>query len=71
MNGKKRSYNVVIWILLVILILTIIGSVTMGRYPIGGRELWGILSKRLWNLNVKPFWSKTQESLLLNLVRYS
>ena len=66
MKCKKLTYNVTIWSLLVILILAIIGSVTLGRYPIGGRELWGILGNRLLNLNMEPFWSKTQESLLLN-----
>lgn len=66
MKCKKLSYNVVIWSLLAILILTMIGSVTLGRYPIGGRELWGILGNRLLNLDMEPFWSKTQESLLLN-----
>lgn len=66
MKGKKRSYNVVIWGLFVILILTMIGSVTLGRYPIGGRELCGILGNRVLNLDLEPFWSKTQESLLMN-----
>ena len=65
MKKKKRlSYSAIIGILIAVLILVLIGSVTLGRYPIGIRELCGILGSRF--LNIEPFWSATQESLLLN-----
>ena len=57
------SYNTILLLLAVCLLLAIIGSVTLGRYPIGLKELGGILLSRI--RPVEPFWTKTQESLLL------
>ena len=57
------SYNAILLLLAVCLLLAIIGSVTLGRYPIGLKELGGILLSRI--RPVEPFWTKTQESLLL------
>lgn len=64
MRKRKLSYSAIITILVVILIVTLVGSVTMGRYPIGMKELGGILVSQF--MEIEPFWSKTQESLLLN-----
>ena len=66
MTQKKHrlSYTSVIVILSAALIAAIIGSVTMGRYPIGLRELGGIIASRF--VSIEPFWTTTQESLLLN-----
>ena len=63
--GKKPllSYNKILILLAASLIVAIIGSVTLGRYPIGLKELGGILASRVWDMEV--FWTKTQESLLL------
>lgn len=61
---KKLSYGGIILVLAVILLVTIVGSVTLGRYPIGIRELCGIIGSRF--VNIEPFWSGTQESLLMN-----
>ena len=60
---KKLSYNGLLALLAAALVVTIIGSVTLGRYPIGLRELGGIIGSRF--VYIEPFWSKTQESLLL------
>lgn len=57
------SYNRILFLLAVSLAAAIVGSVTLGRYPIGLRELGGILASRFWDVEV--FWTKTQESLLL------
>ena len=57
------SYKTILLLLAVCLLLAIIGSVTLGRYPIGLKELGGILLSRV--RPVAPFWTKTQESLLL------
>lgn len=63
--GKKPllTYNRILIILAVTLAAAIVGSVTLGRYPIGLKELGGILVSRFWKVEV--FWTKTQESLLL------
>jgi len=61
---QKLSYRSIILILIVILFLTIVGSVTLGRYPIGPKELLGILGSKIFT--IEPFWLPVQESLLLN-----
>ena len=61
---KKLSYGTVITILAAALVVTVIGSVTLGRYPIGLREMGGIIASQF--TPVEQFWSNTQESLLLN-----
>lgn len=60
---KKQSYGVILAILTIALAASIVGSVTLGRYPIGLKELLGILASRF--VEVEPFWTGTQESLLL------
>ena len=60
---KPLSYNTILLLLAVSLLLAIIGSVTLGRYPISLKQLCGILLSRVKVM--EPFWSKTQESLLL------
>lgn len=62
--GKKISYSGIIVILAVVLVAVIIGSVALGRYPISVKELAGILGSKI--VDIEPFWTKTQESLLLN-----
>lgn len=64
---KKKEYMpyaVVIALLAGALALCIIGSVTLGRYPIGIRELCGIVGSRF--MEIEPFWKPVQESLLFN-----
>ena len=65
MMKKKQNltYNQIILLLAAALIAVMLGSVTLGRYPIGLKELSGILASKVWN--IEPFWTKTQESLLL------
>ena len=62
---KKHSltYSQILLLLAAALIAVMLGSVALGRYPIGLKELGGILASRIWS--IEPFWTKTQESLLL------
>ena len=60
---KNLPYPAMILALSVFLLLSIIGSVVLGRYPIRFPELCGILLSRI--VPIEPFWSATQESLLL------
>ncbi|MBE6991842.1 MAG: iron ABC transporter permease [Ruminococcaceae bacterium] len=62
-NKKKLSYSAIISILFAALIVAIIGSVVFGRYPIGLKELFGIIGSKL--VYIEPFWEPVQESLLL------
>ena len=63
MKKPHFSYNQILLLLALGLAALILGSVTLGRYPIGLKELGGILVSRFWE--IEPFWTKTQESLLL------
>lgn len=63
MKKQRLTYNQIILLLAAALIAVMLGSVTLGRYPIGLKELGGILASRLWE--IEPFWTKTQESLLI------
>lgn len=62
-DRKKLSYSSIILILFAVLIAVIIGSVVLGRYPIGLKELLGIVGSRFFD--IEPFWTPVQESLLL------
>ena len=63
MKKPNLSYNKILVLLSLCLLAAMVGSVTLGRYPISLRELGGILASRIWD--VEPFWTKPQESLLL------
>ena len=63
MKNPKISRNALPALLALGLLAAMLGSVTLGRYPIGLKELGGILASKVWN--IEPFWTKTQESLLL------
>ena len=63
---KKKTplpYPIVFSLLGAALLLAIIGSVVLGRYPIGVKEMCGILASRV--VAIEPFWKPVQESLLL------
>ena len=62
-NKGAKSYQGTVAALAAALTVAVLASVTLGRYPIGVKELWGILLSR-W-VEMEPYWSKTQESLLL------
>ena len=66
MTRKKTylPYSVIIALMAAALGLCIVGSVVLGRYPIGLRELCGIIGSKF--MDVEPFWKPVQESLLLN-----
>ena len=57
------SYHQILLLLTIALAASVVGSVALGRYPIALKELGGILLSRF--VEMEPFWTKTQESLLL------
>ncbi len=63
MGKKPLKQSTVILVLCAALLVAIVASVVLGRYPISLKELCGILFGRLFS--VEPFWTGVQESLLL------
>ena len=69
--GRKRiSYTKIVIILLVLLVISIIVSFTLGRYPISLKELCGILTSKIaavFNIETEKFWSDTVEKIVFNV----
>lgn len=63
MQKQKKNPALIFWILGVGLFCSVILSVCLGRYPIGLRELLGILWSKIGR--IQPFWNPVQEALLL------
>lgn len=63
---KKLPFWAVMLILFGCLILACILSTTLGRYPIGLKELCGITWSKIPFTDIEPFWTLTQEALFLN-----
>lgn len=63
-KNRRFSSAAVILILSAVLILLILLSLILGRYPIGIKETLGIVGSKIFSID--PFWTATQESLLLN-----
>ena len=66
MNQKKQhlSYPLILTVMGIVLVLSIIGSVVLGRYPIAFKELVGIVASQF--VEIEAWWTPTQASLLLN-----
>ena len=60
---KYLPYSTIIALLIAGLFVSIVASVVLGRYPIGLRELCGIVASKF--MPIEPFWKPVQESLLL------
>ena len=60
---KYMPYSSILALLFAGLIACIIGSVVLGRYPIGFKEMCGILASKF--VPIEPFWKPVQASLLL------
>ena len=68
-DTEKRvlSGRAVILLLSAALVLSVLGSFALGRYPVRPGELVGILCSRLPFLNVEPFWSDAQYIAVWNV----
>ena len=60
-----RKNTTIIFILGILLIITVIISFRLGRYPIFTRELLGILLSKV--LPIEQFWSNRIETVLINI----
>ncbi|MFA9463928.1 MAG: FecCD family ABC transporter permease [Velocimicrobium sp.] len=62
---RSNRNSLIIFGLFILLILTILLSFRLGRYPISTKELLGILLSKVYPL--KPFWKKQLETVLFNI----
>ncbi len=63
MINRKSSSAMILWTLAIGLVVAVGLSVCLGRYPIGIREMLGILWSKIGG--IEPFWTPVQEALLL------
>ena len=66
MNKIEKKHRRTLWIMAAGLILCILASFTLGRYPVSVRELLGVLGAKL-GLPVSPFWSASVETAVWNI----
>ncbi len=66
MNKIEKKHRRTLWIMAAGLILCILTSFTLGRYPVSIRELLGVLGAKL-GLPVSPFWSASVETAVWNI----
>lgn len=56
-----------LWLLAGLLLLSILGSFTLGRYPVQLKELVGILANQIPGVDISPFWGENQAIAVLNI----
>ena len=66
MNRIEQKHRRTVLIMGIALILCILGSFTLGRYPVPLKELLGILANKL-GLNIAPFWTASMEAAVWNI----
>ncbi len=64
---RRLSGGTVLVLLMIVLLLSVVFSFSLGRYPIALRELTGIFLSRLPFVHIEPFWSGAQEVAVLNI----
>ena len=66
MRKNEQKHRLTVLIMGIALILCVLGSFTLGRYPVPLRELLGILGNKL-GLPMEPFWTPSMEAAVWNI----
>ncbi|MCR5795013.1 MAG: iron ABC transporter permease [Solobacterium sp.] len=66
-DKRPLGGRAVLLILCAVLLLAVILSFTLGRYPVGLNELQGILRYRLGLYHGEPFWTQAQSAAVWNI----
>ena len=66
MNEIENKHRRTVLVMGICLILCVLGSFTLGRYPVSLAELLGVLANRA-GLPVKPFWPSQVEAAVWNI----
>ena len=66
MDKFERKHRRTVLLMGAALVLCVLGSFTLGRYPVSLRELLGVLGYRM-GLPIKPFWTSSVEAAVWNI----
>ncbi len=66
MNQIERKHRRTVYIMILVLAVCILGSFTLGRYPVSLPELLGVLGSKL-GIPVTPFWTEQVEAAVWNI----
>lgn len=66
MTSIEKKHRRTVWIMGIALILCVLGSFTLGRYPVPPGELLGILARKI-GLPVEKFWTEQMEAAVWNI----
>ena len=66
MNEIEKKHRRTVLVMGIALILCVLGSFTLGRYPVSVAELLGVLGSKL-GLPVSPFWTSQVEAAVWNI----
>ena len=66
MSNIDQKHRRTVWLLSIALLLCVLGSFTLGRYPVSLTELLGILGQKL-GLPIQAFWTRQVEAAVWNI----
>ena len=66
MQKIEEKHRLTVLIMGIALVLCVLGSFTLGRYPVPIKELLGILGNKL-GLPIEPFWTASMEAAVWNI----
>lgn len=66
MNQIERTHRRAVYIMILVLAVCILGSFTLGRYPVSLPELLGVLGSKL-GIPIAPFWTEQVEAAVWNI----
>ena len=66
LNSIEKKHRLVVPAMAAGLVVCVLGSFTLGRYPVPLRELLGILGSKL-GLKLQPFWTAQMEAAVWNI----
>ena len=66
MNNIEKKHCQTLWVMAAGLMISVLASFTLGRYPVSIGELLGVLGSKL-GLPISPFWSASVETAVWNI----
>lgn len=70
LRKKHISRGKIVLILLAVLVVLILGSFTLGRYPVTMRDLFGVIWSKIasiFGVETEQYWTDTVEKIIVNV----